>query len=264
MRRLHPALIVLVSLLIIPVSGEAYRLKETWQRSFAVDEGARLTLSNVNGSIDIESWGRNEIEVFAEIKIKAPSKNEARKIYEKLDFDVDASRRRVSIKADLPKIRQSRFWIFSGGDRSSITIHYTVKVPQRTDLDLGAVNGGIAALGVTGTFEVHTVNGGIELGAMRGEGEAHTTNGSVDCEIEEFPAGGDLSLKAVNGSIHLWLPEDAGGRLDAKTINGKIELEFELSDRIRVKRSSVRGVIGKGGGKIQLRTVNGNIELEEL
>lgn len=262
MKKRYLAALVLAVLLVLPSAGEAYRLKETWQQSFEVEEGTEFILSNVNGFIHIEGWDKNEIDVSAEIKVKAPSRREAEKIFGKIDFEVERRGKRLFIKADLPRVRKTKLFVFEGGEQASIAIYYTVRVPRSTDIELGTVNGDIEARDITGVFDMHATNGDLVLESMSGEGTAHTTNGSVECEIVSFPENGDLSLKSVNGRLVLRLPEDAGGRLDAKTINGKIDLEIRLREKVRVKRSSVKGVIGDGDGEIVLRTVNGSITIE--
>jgi hypothetical protein len=252
MRRQYIIVLTLVLLLIVPASLSAFTLKDTWHRSFDVREGVEFILANVNGGIEIEGWERNEIDVLAEIK----------KLLEKLEFKVDAGPDLVEIRTDRPKIRQDGFLSAIFGDKSTVTIRYTVKVPRRTYLDIENTNGGIRAYDVEGTFDFQTVNGAIKIDSFRGQGEARTVNGGIECSIEAFPRDGDLSLKTTNGGIELGLPEQAGGRLEAKTVNGGIDLGIELREKVRIKRSSVRGIIGDGSGTIYLKTVNGGISIE--
>ncbi len=262
MRRRNIVSLVLVFLLVVPTACSAYKLKETWQRSFEVDEGVEFILRNVNGGIEIEGWDKDEIDVFAEIKIKAPSKSKAEKLYEKLRFDVDAERDRVEIEAKRPRVRQDGLFGGLFGDKSSITIRYTVKVPSRANLEIENTNGGITIEDIEGTFDCHTVNGGITIRSFRGSGVANTVNGGIECAIEDFPGDGDLRLKTVNGGIELWLPDDAGGYLEARTVNGGIDLDIDLKEKVRIKRSSVKGVFGDGDGSVYLKTVNGGISIE--
>ncbi len=262
MRKRHIILLIFILLLAVPVACSAYKLKETWQRSFEVDEGVEFILRNVNGGIEIKGWDKDEIDVFAEIEIKAPSKSKAEKLYEKLKFDVEAERDRVEIEAKRPRVRQDGLFGGLFGDKTILTIRYRVKVPASTNLEIENTNGGITVDKIEGTFNCHTVNGGITIRSFRGDGVANTVNGGIECSIENFPEDGDLRLKTVNGGIELWLPDDAGGYLEAKTVNGGIDLDIELREKVRIKRSSVKGVIGEGDGSVYLKTVNGGISIE--
>ncbi|HSG29510.1 MAG TPA: hypothetical protein VLA34_13605, partial [Candidatus Krumholzibacterium sp.] len=85
-------LLAAAALLSLATPADAYRLDETWERSFDVDEGAQFGLENVNGAISVEGWDRDEIQVSARIRIKAPSKDRAKKIFRMIEFDVEADR----------------------------------------------------------------------------------------------------------------------------------------------------------------------------
>lgn len=253
---LLPALILAI---LLPSSAGAYKLEERWEQSFSVDEGIEFVLDNVNGKIEVSSWDNSEISVEALIKIKAPSKSKAEKLYEKIDFLIEQKTGYLGIKADLPKIRQVGLGLF---DRISIAIHYEVRVPRFTNLDLTSVNGGIDIEDVRGRFDIGTTNGSIDMCGMEGEGDVKTVNGGIMCRIVEFPRRGRLEIKTTNGGIHLWLPDDVGGSLEAKTINGGIDLDIPLTKRIKVKRRMVSGVLGDGEGMIKVRTTNGGISIE--
>jgi len=250
---------IIAAAILIPSSVSAYKLEETWKRTFSVEEGVRFVCENVNGSIEVSSWDDDEISVDATIVIKAPSKSKAKKLFEKIEFLVDEKKGYLGIEADLPRVRQVGFLFF---DRISISIHYDVKVPRRTDLRLSSVNGGIDVEDVRGRFEVRTTNGSIVLRGMEGDGELRTVNGGIKCQILEFPEGGRLDVKTTNGGVRLRLPEGVGASLEAKTVNGGIDLDIPLSESIRVKRRSISGTLGEGGGTIVVKTTNGGISIE--
>ena len=255
-------ILALAICLTIPATLSAFALKDTWHRSFDVAQGVEFVLGNVNGGIEIEGWERDEIEVHADIKVKAPSKSKAKKLLKELKFKIEADRDRVRISTDRPRIRQDGLFGALFGGRSTITIRYTVKVPRRVSLEVENTNGDIDAQDFEGRFRLHTVNGEITIYSLKGQGKAKTVNGAIECSIESFPRGGDLELKTVNGGIDLRFPEGAGTTLEAKAVNGGIDLDIDLTKRIRIKRSSIRGVIGDGDGSVYLKTVNGGISIE--
>ncbi len=250
---------ILAIAILIPSSVSAYKLKETWKRSFSVEEGSQFVLENVNGGIEVSSWDNDEISVDATIIIKAPSKSKAEELFEKIEFLVDEKKGYLGIEADLPRIRHAGFFFFG---RISISVHYDVRVPRSTDLALASVNGGIDVEGVRGRFDVRTTNGSIGLRAMEGDGNARTVNGGVKCHIVQFPEGGRLEVKTTNGGVRLRLPDDVGASLEARTVNGGIDLDIPLSESIRVKRRSISGTLGEGGGAILVKTTNGGISIE--
>lgn len=245
--------------ILLPSSVSAHRLEQRWERSFPVEDGIQFVLDNVNGNIEVRSWGENEIKIDALIEIKAPSKSKAEEIYEKIEFLVEKKDGYMRIEADLPRIRQVTMGF---GDHISIAIHYEIRVPRATDLDLSSVNGGIDVDEVRGQFDIRTTNGSIDLDDMEGEGEVKTINGGIKCRIVEFPKKGRLEIGTTNGGVHLWLPDDVGGTLEAKTVNGRINLDIPLTKSIKVKKRKISGVLGDGEGTIKVGTTNGRISIE--
>ncbi|MBN2071860.1 MAG: DUF4097 family beta strand repeat protein [Candidatus Krumholzibacteriota bacterium] len=256
--------ILLILTVFVPSTLSAYRLTEIWEKNYEVEEGALFILQNVNGSIDVEGYGGDRIEVVAEIRIKAASKDKAKKILRKIEFDVEHERGLLRIEADLPKLKKEGLFGLLGSSGPSIAIRYRVRVPKRTDVELRSVNGRVASRSVKGTFLLKTVNGGIGLHSLGGEGTLGTVNGGIDCAIEQFDSGAELSIKSVNGSVKLELPEDAGAELDIKTLNGKIRTDFELNRVRRIKRSRIEGSIGDGDGYINIRTTNGGVTVRSI
>lgn len=264
MRRRFISLVLLAVLLALPSMLHAYRLEKEWERSFEVEEGSLFELGNVNGSIEVEGWDRGTISVFAEIRVKAPSKSEAKKIFKKIEFDVESDDGHLMIKADIPRIRKTSFLNFFGDGNGSVRIDYTVKVPEGTSLDLESVNGDIFVEGVDGHFRFKTVNGKIEAVMLGGDGEISVVNGGIDCSLESFPEGGDLDVKNINGNVTIEIPEETGAEVDIKTLNGRIRLGFDLEKTVQLKKKRVVGEIGDGNGSIRIRTTNGGVRLTAI
>lgn len=262
MKRVSVSILASILIILIPTALSAYKLTDTWHRSFAVAEGAAFVLDNVSGGIEIEGWNENGIDVSAAIKIKAPSKSKAKELRRKLAFKVDADRDRVRIGVDRPRIRQVGFLSSVFGGKMTITITYTVRVPPGTSLEIENTNGSIGIHEASGAFDVDTVNGDITIDSFGGEGEASTSNGSIRCSIHALPPDGDLTLTSVNGGIDVRLPAGVGGRLVAKTVNGGIDCNLTLRETMRKKRSSLRGVLGDGDGTVYLKTINGGIDID--
>ena len=159
--------VALALLCVLPATVQATRLEETRQWSFPVGENPGFELENVNGDIRVESWDGSSIEVTARIRIKAPSKSNARRLYEKIEFVIESDDSHASVRAVLPRIRQDEFVNFGLGEQTAVRIRYAVKVPRGTSLT------------------VSTVNGDIELALPESSGvkvEAHSTHGRVSRE----------------------------------------------------------------------------------
>jgi len=206
--------------------------------------GGTLRIENVNGSIEIRGWDREEIEIHA-VK-SAPRSADL----EKVQVDIQTARDRVEV--------ETRYPADQGVD---VTVEYMIRVPRRVILETAAtVNGAVRVSGVEGSGELHTVNGDVEVSEAGGGFNARTTNGSIREELQSFAAK-PLVLETMNGSILVALPADAGAEIDAQSMNGEIRTQRPLLLRGLFGHGSFRGKLGAGGAPLRIRTVNGAIQI---
>ncbi|MBN1886198.1 MAG: DUF4097 family beta strand repeat protein [Candidatus Krumholzibacteriota bacterium] len=257
------AAIAAASFVLQPAAALAYRLVDDGDvRRFEVEEGASLVIETKSGRIRVESGETNGIVVRIETVVRAPSKSEARKILARIAFDIESSPRRVSLGADLPRLRSTGLFAGALGDRTSVAVNYLVVVPRRTDLDLVSRNGDIDVRDVEGAFFIETGNGDVAARGLAGEGTLKTVNGRVDCRLDRLERGGNLTIRSGNGPVVLLIPRKTGARLEAGARNGRVRVGFALEDAKRAGRHRVSGVIGDGDGRIAIRTTNGNIDID--
>jgi DUF4097 and DUF4098 domain-containing protein YvlB len=262
--RRHGARATICVLLLTASAGpaDAFRLTERWERAFDAGQKPRLTVENVNGSIEVTGWDRPVIEVHAGITVKAASKDKARRIFEEIEFEVDHDPAGgVSVHARLPELRKDAL---RGEGNTTVAVEYTVRVPHRCDLDLVSVSGDIRASAVAGEFRLISGSGGIDLRSRGGRGELKSVNGSIGCRVETFDEGAELLIKTTNGDVELHLPPQASAELDAHTGNGRVRVGFDLSRVETKKRGRIIGTLGGGGGRISVRTKNGAITIGSL
>jgi len=255
-------LVALVSVLLISSTASAFRHVEEWDRSFSVSSNVRVELSNRNGSFRITGWDRDEIEIRAKIRIKAPSKNKALKLADALKFEIDNSHDRFTLEVKYPKTRSVKLFSFFG-DNVSIKVSFDIKVPRNCSIEVDNVNGFIALMDTRSEIDLETVNGSISIDGLILAGRAKTVNGAINCTMRDVVDSGRLTLKGINGSIKLFVPEGADIELDAKTINGAVKLRMPAK-RFVSKRNRVKAICGEGSFKIELREINGSITVRPI
>ena len=87
-------------------------------------------------------------------------------------------------------------------------------------------------------------------------------NGSVRAGFEELAH--PVSLKSVNGSVTIKLPEPCHASVEAKSVNGAIHCDFPVTlGEGKIRKNSLKGTIGDGGPELRLKTVNGAIHIEK-
>ncbi len=278
LRRILPLLLGI--LLLAAATAEAATLKEPFNRTVPLRPGSELSLSNVNGSVTLEAWDRDEVRIEAEKQVKASSAERARQVMEQVRIEVTQSAKGVQIETRIPRRGDGLFdWMFGNEVNAGVT--YRLRVPRRAALDLVSVNGGLKVTGtegsgrlettnggitvtdVDGDLDLSTVNGGIDVLRSAGALRASTTNGSIEAELTDLPSGSDLRLVTTNGRVSLRLPRDARLSIDAATTNGRVQSDFAVEGGQPGKRS-LRGDINGGGGSLYIRTTNGGVEISEL
>jgi len=263
-------------------------------------EGGEIYLKNVNGSIEVESWEREEVEIVADIKVKAGNMDDAEDFLDEVEINIDESFDKIAVEVDYPKIEGGGLWdLIFGGGRPNVNVSFWLKVPKRSNLDMNSTNGkieiydiegkvgskstngsiniekvsgdadlkttngGISASGVSGDIKAETTNGKVDLEEIIGNVSAKSTNGSINSQIIKIDAVKEMNLRTTNGSISLNLPKGINADFDARTSNGKIYSEFPILVKGEISKSHITGKINNGGPLIYLKTTNGNVRILE-
>lgn len=143
-------------------------------------------------------------------------------------------------------------------------VHYSIRVPQRADLELDTVNGKVLVKGVHGQIGLETTNGGVRVENAGGSVTARTTNGGIDCELREVSSDEDMNFRTTNGGITLTLPSDVQASLSARTTNGSVSTDFPVTVQGTFRKNRLEGDLNGGGASLELKTTNGSIKIREF
>lgn len=252
----------LLTLIIIGCAGAVYgtsarsKAGRTVDKTIPLSMGGSLRLDNENGGIDVRSWDKPEIKLFARINTGGHDDQEAEELLQEVDIKIESSANHVVIYTDTPRrgFQGNRY----------VTVSYELTVPNKIDLDLHTVNGRVEVDEITGEVRVNTTNGGVDVRRVNGAIQAVTTNGGIEAELLTFNGKTDLEFRTTNGSISATLPEDVKGTLDAETTNGAIDIDFPVTIQGRLSKKSIRGELNGGGPvSIMLHTTNGSIRVRD-
>jgi hypothetical protein len=161
-------------------------------KTFKVHGQPEVLLDTFDGSIELHSWDRNEIEVEVEKRameqalldeIKVDAQQEGDKIVIKVSGPARADRRGVTI-----------------GMHISPTARLRVAVPKNANVNAMSGDGSIRAEAIEGKIVLRTTDGSIVGSRL----------------------GGDIQMRSGDGSIRL---ENATGKLDLETDDGSVGVE---------------------------------------
>ena len=236
--------------------AESYSFKEPFDRSAPFNSTGEISLENVNGSVEIRTWDKNEIRIEGEKNAKT---EEELKL---IDLTIDTAPDRVGIKVRLPKRSGGWFW----GSNIRAAVRFTLTVPATATLrKINTVNSRVVIDGVRGEVNASTVNGSIEATRLGADARLQTVNGGLTVSFDALVPTQRISLETVNGGITVKLPKNAGVSVDASVVNGGVSCDFPITlSGGGVHRHSLHGAIGGGGASLHASSVNGGIHLREL
>ena len=224
---------------------DGLNFKERTHQKLSVEGVGTLTVDADFGSVRVESWPNDEVDVEIEKRRSGISEDSAREAFDDVAVDISQRENDVDIRID----RKSRF----ASGRVSVDIQ--VKVPESYGLDL------------------KTSGGDIDIGDLRGDVSARTSGGDVsvgnvsEALLRVHTSGGDVTVKGggretkvstSGGDIEI---NTALGPVNAKTSGGDIEIR---DARGAVDATTSGGDITIGGttGEVTARTSGGDIEIE--
>lgn len=208
-----------------------------------------------NGGIKVKTWDRSDILVRSRVSAVADTEADARSFVRDTEVTVTDGR----VRADIPETR----------DDGWVNVNFEVFVPRETDLELRALNGGVAVEGVEGDIEAEAMNGGITLSGVAGAVRARTMNGGVSVALAgDAWEGRGLDVETTNGGISVALPEGYSAELEARTRVGRISTDGLSLPRESERRGyqvgdRVEATLGRGGAPLRLRTTNGGVSIQQ-
>jgi len=224
--------------------------------------GGTLTIIGApEGSITIEGWSRSEVEVRAEIQLRANTEQDLDRLAAVNGFvlDEDLNHLRVlttgtydrafmKAKAkNFPKTLLGLPW----------KIDYRIRVPMSVDLDINAGRGPISLTGVEGNIRVSSPQSETKLEFSGGTLTTTIALGKVTLKVlGRSWRGVGADIKVAAGDIVLELPAGFNGDLDAEILRaGEIENTYqglEAREKPGITKQQVKGRMGSGGVSLKL------------
>lgn len=229
---------------------------ERFEQTYPLNANGRVSISNVNGSITIEAWDRNEVQLVA---VKTADSKER---LADVEIKVDAKPEFITIETDYGDWKRrtnGERW----GERGRLEVNYNLMVPRGAVLnDVETVNGSVTVSNFTNITRISAVNGMVKATNLRGTASLSTVNGEVVADFDRLDAGSKISLETVNGRVSLSIPSDSSATIRAESLNGNITNDFSLPVRKgKYVGRDLYGKVGNGDIPIKLESVNGPLAI---
>lgn len=239
--------------LALLVTTASAKVTERFSQTLPLPATGTVSLTNLNGDIEIIGWDKAEVSIEAE---KTARDDDGLK---RMEIVVEASTERIAIKTKHRSSENESWW--RRHSQSHGSVRYTVRVPAAlAHLNVDAMNSNISTQSVRGDVKLETMNGRIRAIGLSGNADLDTMNGRITASFDRFARGQTLKCDTMNGSCEILLPTDTSARLDASSFNGRVSCDLPVTIR-QSSRRSLQGEIGAGEGTISLDSMNGSLSL---
>jgi DUF4097 and DUF4098 domain-containing protein YvlB len=254
--RLTLALCALLTAFALPAFAQD-KVQEEFHQTYQLSTQGRVQLENINGSVRVTGWDRNEV------KVDAVKWAYTRERLDEAQILVEASTENIRIYTKYPD-RDLNF--NSDRDRrinNPATVEYTLFVPRNARIDaIETINGNLSLEGLTNDVRASSINGQVTAHGLLGEAKLSTVNGNLEASFSRLDAAKSITLASVNGNVTVTLPSDANASLRANNVHGGIENDFGLPVRKgEYVGYDLAGQLGQGATRIKLANVNGAIAI---
>jgi len=173
--------IILSNCIVHPILAEDIELTRTEKLAFPIQASHELEIRNRYGTIDIQNWDKNSVEVSITIVARASKADKAQK---RLD-GVYIRDRQYSKKLQLVSEFESLPIIRIG--QPSVEVHYRIRMPASNPLDLENKHGDVIVGNRTGSIDIDLSYGNFQADQLAADDNHIRIN------------GGDIDIVSVNG-----------------------------------------------------------------
>ena len=253
--------------------GPLLKRTTTRHETARLQYGGTVTLSAApTGSVVIEGWDRNEVDVTATIELQAPTAADLDRlaVVNNFAFDVDMNHIRIittgthdrsfmkRVAKGFPKQLNDLPW----------KIDFVVKMPVMTDL---VVDSGVGPISISG------VEGALRLNAVMSDADLSLTGGLVQVLIQKgtmklkIPVRGWHGLGSEfqlgSGVMTVELLPGFSADINADVLRtGQIKNTFadlQPTSRNSIQPSSIRARAGNGSATLTFTVGDGSIEIKQ-
>ncbi|HZX71282.1 MAG TPA: DUF4097 family beta strand repeat-containing protein [Rhodanobacter sp.] len=212
------------------------------QLQHAASANAKISISNIAGSVNVTAWDRNQVEVSGELGEGAKP------------LEITGDNDHLSIKVES---RGGSGWFNFGGDSRMGPSTLELHVPRTASLDVNVISAPLAIDGLAGgRMKINTISGNVRIHARTPSLEVNSVSGSIEFSGE----AGQASLQTVSGGI---LAPELGGKAKLQTISGRIQAGGGPWQDLTL--STVSGDVQlsgglAGGGDVNVDSMSGDVQ----
>ncbi|MBA3600103.1 MAG: hypothetical protein H0W45_02520, partial [Acidobacteria bacterium] len=214
-----------VSIVVITTTAQTNPLiKRTIYKTETVEFGVGGTVSIIgapDGSIVVEGWQKNAVEISAEVEMQAATEADLAELARVNGFAIDDSFGHIRITSVGTHDKNYMKRVAKKFPKSLLglpfKIDYVIKVPAFTDVQIDGGKGDLTLSNVEGAMQINFLESNAKLNLIGGSVVATFGAGAVEVIIPNRSwRGRSADIQLASGTMRVQLPLNLNANLDAK------------------------------------------------
>jgi hypothetical protein len=266
------AVTTLAVLIAAAVPGMGAEIREV-RKTVEFQPGGSLNLKIDVCSLNLSSWDRNQVDVYARIEPPTNTNDEyARLAVEATRIEIEATSHSLTVATNFDGVPSRTF----PGGRSLPHVRLEIKAPRNLHLRLDADRSEVEIHGAEGRLNLETdrtnlsaddLAGELRLKMDRGKADISGFRGSIDAETDRTDVSlgaqitGNSRLEAQRGNMAVRVPGSQGLSVRAD-VGRRKEFKTDLPLTLQNMSSDLlEGALNGGGPELIIRTDRGKVTL---
>lgn len=255
-------IVVFTSLTAVCLAQTKQTLKRTTYKTETIDFGIGGTVSIVgapNGSITVEGWQKNEIEISAEIEVQAENESDLAELASVSTYIIEKSFAHLRISSvgtyNKQYLKSTAKKIPKNLLKMPLKIDYHIKVPTFCNLEIDGGNGDLNLSNVEGAMRIKVLESNAKLNLIGGTILATFGKGNIDIVILKSNwRESSTDIQLASGTMNVQLSPNLNAFIDGRVLRtGQIENSSDLLKPRDSRKFTDKSIIAKaGGGGMQL------------
>ena len=250
-------------------------IKRTNYKTETIEFGVGGTISIIgapNGSIKVEGWQKNAVEISAEVEMQADSEADLAELAKVNGFAIDNDFGHIRITSvgthDKNYLKRVAKKFPKRLVEMPLKIDYVIKVPLYSDLNIDGGKGDLTLSNVEGSIRINVLETNARLDLVGGSIAATFGKGSVEVVIPNRSwRGRSADIQLASGTMNVQLPLNLNANLDAEVLRvGTLEnslINLKPRERTKFTEKSIHAKAGSGGAPLSFMVGDGTLKLME-
>lgn len=249
--------ITMLALLLAPLAGAGqdrkhndsnYAEREEINQSYQLTPGARVELSTISGSVDVETINGNTAEVHIVRMGETRADLDCYNIAIEHTPDSLLMRHKQGRTSECHNIRAKQL--------------VTLRLPRNVNLKLNAISGPVKIGEIDGALRLSGISGRVDVAQALGYSEISGISGALSIAIPRLSERG-IRVSGISGRVELRLASNLNADLNVSGITGDVNAAAANVSLNKVGHSKFVGRVGSGGSVISVSGISGSVTFSD-